>query len=94
MFRACEKSDLRRRSTDEILYEIIKQVKTIYYIDLYDTDFINFFTVHLSNALFRCRHNVSIRTPLSDEIFIQNPLIYEIAVFIAQEIKTTFGSSF
>ena len=75
----------------QFVNEIIKQVKTIYYIDLYDTDFINFFTVHLSNALFRCRHNVSIRTPLSDEIFIQNPLIYEIAVFIAQEIKTTFG---
>ena len=36
-------------------------------------------------------HNVSVRTPLSDEIFIQNPLIYEIAVFITQEIRTTFG---
>ena len=75
----------------QFVCDIIKKVKALYYIDLYDSDFINFFTIHLSNALFRCMHNVSVRTPLSDEIFIQNPLIYEIAVFITQEIRTTFG---
>ncbi len=71
--------------------EIIQTVNDIYYIDLNDENFISFFTLHLSNMLFRCEHNVSFTTPLSDEIFIQNPLIYDVAVYITQQIRKIFG---
>lgn len=70
---------------------IIQKVNDVYSIDLNDEDFVSFFTLHLSNMLFRCKHNMSFTTPLSDEIFIQNPLIYDVAVYVTQQIKKSFG---
>lgn len=73
---------------------IIKQINDIYYIDLNDKDFLNFFTMHLTNALFRAKHNVFAANPLYKSIMVQNALIYDISVFIAQEIRRVFHYSF
>ena len=72
---------------------IIEEIKKIYYIDLRDQDFINFFSVHLNNALYRAKHNAFSSNPLSDRIYIQNPLIYDIAVYIAHRIREVFNCS-
>lgn len=77
--------------TLQFVRDVIWRISCLYNIDLNDLDFINFFSLHLSNALFRCEHHVSVTTPLADEIFIQNPLIYDVAVYIAQRVRENFG---
>lgn len=73
---------------------IIKEVNMHYYIDLNDTDFINFFSMHLSNALFRMKNNIFNSNPLANKIYIQNPLIYDIAVYISQKFAHKYGYTF
>ena len=50
----------------------------------------NFFSLHLKNVLFRWNNNTFNTNPFSDQIFIQNPLIYDIAVYIANEIRNRY----
>ena len=70
--------------------QLIENINYIYYIDLNDSDFINFFSLHLKNVLFRWNNNTFNVNPFSDQIFIQNPLIYDIAVYIANEIHNRY----
>lgn len=71
----------------EFTKQLVENINYIYYIDLNDSDFINFFSLHLKNVLFRWNNNTFNTNPFSDQIFIQNPLIYDIAVYIANEIR-------
>ncbi len=87
---------LQKIADDRIILfvqDIIKDINKTYCIDLSDSDFINFFTVHLSNVLYRCKYNIFNSNPLADQIYIQNPLIYDISVFIALHFKEIFGYS-
>ena len=74
----------------EFTKQLIENINYIYYIDLNDSDFINFFSLHLKNVLFRWNNNTFNSNPFSDQIFIQNPLIYDIAVYIANEIRNRY----
>lgn len=73
---------------------LIQEVNMLYYIDLNDSDFINFFSMHLSNALFRVKNNIFNANPLTNRIYIQNPLIYDIAVYISQKFAHKYGYTF
>ena len=66
--------------------EVIKQIKSFYYIDLMDNDFLLFFSLHLENVIYRIQNYTYNKNPFSDQIYIHNPLIYDIAVFISSEI--------
>lgn len=74
----------------EFTKQLVENINYIYYIDLNDSDFINFFSLHLKNVLFRWNNNTFNTNPFSDQIFIQNPLIYDIAVYIANEIRNRY----
>ena len=74
----------------EFTKQLIENINYIYYIDLNDPDFINFFSLHLKNVIFRWNNNTFNTNPFSDQIFIQNPLIYDIAVYIANEIRNQY----
>ena len=50
--------------------QLIENINYIYYIDLNDSDFINFFSLHLKNVLFRWNNNTFNVNPFSDQIFI------------------------
>ncbi len=73
--------------------QIVKDIHDQYLIDIDDEDFITFFSLHLKNIIFRCAHNTFNSNPFSDIIYVQNPLIYDIAVFISDKIKNVFGYS-
>lgn len=70
--------------------KVIEQINQLYYIDLNDTDFINFFSIHLENVIFRCKNETYNKNPLANNIYIQNPLIYDIATCIASQITLEF----
>lgn len=78
----------------KFVLHLIKEINETYFIDLNDEDFIGFFTLHLTNAFFRAENNVFSKNPLSDKIYIQNPVIYDVAVFIAQQIKKYYSYDF
>lgn len=78
----------------KFVLHLIKEINDTYFIDLNDEDFISFFTLHLTNAFFRAENNVFSKNPLSDKIYIQNPVIYDVAVFIAQQIKKYYSYDF
>lgn len=78
----------------KFVLHLIKEINETYFIDLNDEDFISFFTLHLTNAFFRAENNVFSKNPLSDKIYIQNPVIYDVAVFIAQQIKKYYSYDF
>lgn len=78
----------------KFVLHLIKEINNTYFIDLNDEDFISFFTLHLTNAFFRAENNVFSKNPLSDKIYIQNPVIYDVAVFIAQQIKKYYSYDF
>lgn len=71
--------------------ELIKKINHYYYIDIEDNDFLLLFSLHLKNLIFRTRNNYYNINPLGDQITLSNPLIYEISVFISEEIKSKFG---
>lgn len=71
--------------------ELIKKINHYYYIDIEDNDFLLLFSLHLKNLIFRIRNNYYNINPISEDIILSNPLIYEISVFISEEIKSRFG---
>ncbi len=80
--------------TNEYLYftkKIIEKTNHYYSIDLNDPDFILYFSLHLENVISRYFLGYKQDNPFSDKIYIQNPLIYDIAVFVSKEIENNFN---
>lgn len=75
----------------ELVEEIIKEVYSNYYIDLWEEQFIVKFIIHLRNLLNRASYKKYSRNPLTEEIKFSYPLIYDISVFIAGELKQKTG---
>ena len=91
---AVQHKKLKNYVRDDVLQfteKAIQKVNQTYFIDLEDDDFVYFFSLHLVNVLFRCENNVYNTNPLREEIYINNPVIYEVAVYIAQMFYQDFG---
>lgn len=74
----------------EIANEVIKNIEDCYCLDRFDEDFINKFTIHIKNMFNRVRNNYSAKNPLTSKIKTTYPLIYDIAVSIAQSFKCDY----
>lgn len=74
----------------EITKNIIQQVEENYYLLPFKESFISKFILHIQNLFFRAHNNFHVRNPLADTIKMSYPLIYDIAVFIAQQIKQNY----
>ena len=66
---------------------LIEKVLHHFLLDIYDEEFILKFSLHLKNTLFRVKNGYQERNPIMTDIKTSYPLIYDIAVFIALEIK-------
>ncbi len=66
---------------------IIRKVNEYYLVDLYDEDFSVKFTIHIRNLINRAQHNYLSKNPLTYQIKATYPLIYDLAVFISNEIQ-------
>ncbi|MFL0267988.1 BglG family transcription antiterminator [Candidatus Clostridium radicumherbarum] len=67
---------------------ILLKIKEYYALDDFDEIFITRFMLHINNLLRRINTNFSVHTPLAKEIMSTYPLIYDIAVFVADIIYT------
>lgn len=77
--------------TDESEYLtqlILLKIKEYYALDDFDEIFVTRFMLHMDNLLKRINTNFSVHSPLSKEIMSTYPLIYDIAVFVADIIYT------
>lgn len=70
--------------------ELIQKVEENYYLPPFKEHFIAKFILHIQNLFFRSRGKYSIKNPLADTIKLTYPLIYDMAVFIAQELKQKY----
>lgn len=67
----------------------VKQVEDHYCLEPFSEDFIAKFAIHIQNLFFRAEHHYQINNPLTDEIKLSYPLIYDISVSIAQYLSKT-----
>ncbi len=77
----------------DITCKVIHDVETSYCLEPFDEDFIIKFTLHIKNLFERIKNNYSTANPLTHKIKNSYPLIYDIAVFIAQEFNKDYGIS-
>ncbi len=74
----------------EITKNIIQMVEENYHLFPFKESFISKFILHIQNLFFRAHNNFHVKNPLTDTIKMSYPLIYDIAVFIAQLIKQNY----
>lgn len=74
----------------KIARETIKSVETYYCLEPFDDEFFVKFTLHLKNMFLRIEKGYTITNPLTSMTKTSYPLIYDIAVFIALDLKTNY----
>lgn len=70
----------------DITQKILHNVEEVYFLDAFNEDFITKFTLHIKNLFVRAENNYFAKNPLTSKIKMSFPLIYDISVFIAQEL--------
>lgn len=75
----------------DIAHNVIRSVEQCYYLDPFDEEFLAKFTIHVKNMFNRVENDYYAKNPLTAKIKTSYPLIYDIAVFIAQEFKRDYG---
>lgn len=71
--------------------ELLADVKEAYDIDIYsDSTFIRYL-VHIRDLVIRARNGQSIQNPMKERFKNAYPMIYDIAVFVAQRIREKLG---
>lgn len=75
----------------DIAHDLIHSVEDCYLLDSFSEDFICKFTIHVKNLFNRIENNYSTKNPLTAKIKATYPLIYDIAVFIAQQFKERYS---
>ena len=74
----------------DIAHTVIHNVEECYLLDPFDEEFIAKFTIHVKNLFNRVEHNYYAKNPLTAKIKSTYPLIYDIAVYIAQQFKDMY----
>ena len=70
---------------------LIKRLETNFYLDLRDDQFIIPFTLHLNSLLERIKYNQIIANPMAKQIKNNSPIVYDIALYIANDFVKTFN---
>ena len=74
----------------DIAHTVIHNVEECYLLDPFDEEFIAKFTIHVKNLFNRVEHNYYAKNPLTAKIKSTYPLIYDSAVYIAQQFKDMY----
>ncbi len=75
--------------SDEAL-QLIEEIKDRYYVDLSNATFTVPFALHIKNMIYRAQNNRSILNPLSESIILSQPIIFDIALFVAMRIMDDY----
>ena len=75
----------------DITKKVIHNVEKVYFLEAFSEEFIAKFTIHVKNLFDRAENNYFAKNPLTSKIKNSFPLIYDIAVYIAQEFKKEYN---
>lgn len=75
----------------KLVDNILLKVNNYYFLDLNNEEFYIKFIIHTKNMLFRIKNNTYTKNPMNKNIKITYPFIYEVAVFISNEIYINTG---
>ncbi|MGX8833593.1 BglG family transcription antiterminator [Amedibacillus sp. YH-ame6] len=67
--------------------KIIRKLTDMFFLEGFDDSFFIKFTIHIKNLCSRLKNNISTSNPLSLKIKKEYPLIYDMAVYVAGELK-------
>ncbi|OMF45811.1 BglG family transcription antiterminator [Paenibacillus peoriae] len=67
--------------------KLLKKVHERYFIEISDDEFFVKFTLHIRNLIFRAKNEQMVKNPLTYKLKDSYPLIYELAVFISNQIQ-------
>ncbi|KUO75198.1 MAG: hypothetical protein APF77_15865 [Clostridia bacterium BRH_c25] len=70
-----------------ITKKTIQHLEETYYLEPFDDAFIVKLTIHIHNLFQRAVNNAHVKNPLTIKIKTTYPLIYDMAVFVANEIR-------
>ena len=71
--------------------KVLEKVVQTYHLDLFDDGFKTRFIIHVNNLFTRLNNDYLVKNPLTSKLKGTYPLIYDIAVFIAQEFKNDYS---
>lgn len=67
----------------------IRHLEETYYLEPFDEHFLVKLTIHIHNLFQRTNHKMYVKNPLTTKIKTTYPLIYDMAVFIANEVRNS-----
>lgn len=67
--------------------KLLKKVHERYFIEIIDDEFFVKFTLHIRNLIFRAKNEQMVKNSLTYKLKDSYPLIYELAVFISNQIQ-------
>lgn len=89
------KEDLKDYIADEssqLAQQILQKINDAFLLSLDDEDFFIKFSLHLQNLLSRNREKQVALNPMTKEIKENYPLVYDLAVFVSNELEEYLGS--
>ncbi|MBR0599790.1 BglG family transcription antiterminator [Sinanaerobacter chloroacetimidivorans] len=70
-----------------LVEQVLKKVYENYMVSLYDDQFLIRFMLHVHNLIIRAHHKQSAKNPLAKQVKATYPLIYDLAVYISNDIQ-------
>lgn len=83
--------DPEHKKAFEVLEVIARRVRDVFSLDFSDHDFMLRFSLHLANLFSRAALNMQLRNPQLGDIKNGQPFIYDVAVFVADVIRSETG---
>ena len=74
----------------DFVEHLVKKIARLYHIELFDQIFIAQFALHIEKLMTRLKRNVYQENPLCQTIKDEYPILFDIAVFIANEIQERY----
>lgn len=74
----------------EMTRATFRKIEKTYHLDAFNEEFIATFSIHIRNLFMRIKNAYMVRNPLTENIKLNYPLIYDIAVYTAQVLHNEY----
>jgi lichenan operon transcriptional antiterminator len=71
--------------------DMVEKINELYYIDLSHENFLIPFTLHLNNLIVRAKNNSYTKNPMTQNIKVSCPTVYDIAIYISLELMEKYN---
>lgn len=78
-------------STMELTRRATRALEHAYHLPAFDEDFVTRVSVHIHGLILRGTHGIALHNPLTEQIKRTYPLVYDMAVYLAEQLAETLG---